>query len=74
VGAAQCINDGALRDGKMVDKLQGDIENCDQPGCGFFTLDEFLGKRHLKFELHLVMVRDEVKGKVMIYAMLLRAC
>ena len=45
-----CYNSTAYWSLKMVDKLQEGMENCDQPGRGFFTLDEFLGKRHLKSE------------------------
>jgi hypothetical protein len=53
---------------EMVDQLQRDMKACD--GQGFFTMDDYLGKRHKKSELHLVMERDEEKSKSMIYAML----
>jgi hypothetical protein len=55
---------------KMVDQLQKDMQSNGHLGRGFFTLSEFLDKSHSKSELHLVMERDENKGKANIYAML----
>jgi hypothetical protein len=54
----------------MVDQLQMDMQSDDHPGRGFFTLGEFRDKKHEKSDLHLVMERDENKGKARIWAML----
>jgi hypothetical protein len=45
-----------------------DMQSNDNPG--FFTLGEFCDKKHEKSDLHLVMERDENKGKARIWAML----
>jgi hypothetical protein len=54
----------------MVDKLHTSMHKEPEGEHGFFTLEEYTSKRHTQSVLHLVMKRDAVRGKALVFAML----